>query len=529
MTNDFQPYLTYEVVKGAYGYDLCGYLIALEGWRRGLRLTFYSEDVDFPSVKTVGKHFLGRRFSLSSDEKTHYFFRSRGDLISNDAVDICKDKDWTKSVLSKSNVPVPKGREFSKDVEKEELLNYARKIGFPLVIKPTKGSLGKGVYTDIANEQQFIEVLNEFKKSHSNSGIIIEQHVYGEEYRVYVVGDEVIGATNRIPANIEGDGLNSIKELIKLKNKEKKSNPYLRSKSIDIDYEVKDQIKRKGYTLDTVLEDGEVLYLRTKSNLSAGGDPLDATDILTGEVKEIAVNAAKSIPNFKHGGLDLIVDPLDNRKATIIEMNATAEIGFHHFPMEGKYRDIAGAIVDLYFPETKNENKSTYFFDFKGILNPLRDGTVKYIEIRPTPIGQSYTKKFYVSGKVQKVNYRSWVRKQAIQRNLHGYAKNLNNGKVVVIVSSPEKKNVDNFKKILLKGSPNSIVEKVTEEKIERPIEIGFKVKKQKNKKRNKQHKIVDELNNEKKKYNNVVNSKSWKYTAPFRKIVNKLGDSKKR
>ncbi len=51
---------------------------------------------------------------------------------------------------------------------------------------------------------------------------MIEKYYTGQEYRVYVVGGKVIGAINRLPANITGDGVNTIEGLIKIKKQNKK-------------------------------------------------------------------------------------------------------------------------------------------------------------------------------------------------------------------------------------------------------------------------------------------------------------------
>src|SRR5699024_4134614 len=160
--------------------------------------------------------------------------------------------------------------------------------------------------------------------------------------------------------------------LIKLKNEERQGNPYLKSKPIKVDYEIKLALEEKGLTLDSVIGDGETLGLRKVSNLSAGGDPLDSTDELTDEVKHVAVDGLNALPAIPHAGVDVIVEPEDNKKGVILEVNATAEIAFHMFPWEGKGRDVSGAIIDYYFPETINVKKSLWYFDFHSVLEPLK-------------------------------------------------------------------------------------------------------------------------------------------------------------
>src|SRR5690625_367196 len=90
----------------------------------------------------------GRLFSLSSNERTHYFFRTRGDKVTNEAVELAADKGVTKGILDKQGVPVPKGKGFSEESTDEEIIAFSKTIDFPIVCKPTDASLGAGVVTN---------------------------------------------------------------------------------------------------------------------------------------------------------------------------------------------------------------------------------------------------------------------------------------------------------------------------------------------------------------------------------------------
>ncbi len=59
------------------------------------------------------------------------------------------------------------------------------------------------------------------------------------------------------------------------------------------------------------------------------------------------MNSLKALPSIPQGGVDVIVDPVDKRKCVVLEINATAEISFHPFPLEGNPQDVPGAIVDI--------------------------------------------------------------------------------------------------------------------------------------------------------------------------------------
>src|SRR5699024_7895017 len=352
-------------------------------------------------------------------------------------------------------------------INDKNIYDYSEKIGFPVVIKPANGTMGRGVYTNIKDREALGNAIVDFKKRYSYKEILIEKHFFGDEYRIYVVGDKVIGATNRVPANVQGDGKHSISELIELKNEERLENPYLKSKPIKVDYEIEVTLKELGLTPDSVPGEGETISMRKVSNLSAGGDPLDFTDELTDEVKQIAIDGVNALPSIPQAGIDVIVNPEDDKKGNILEVNGTAEIAFHMFPWNGKARDVSGAIVDYYFPETADAERSTWYFDYPSVLEPLRTSAAEEVMIAQAPVNtQMQARRFVVKGKVLRVGYMSFIRRQALKRNLHGYVRKVGRNTLEVIVSGPDENVLENFKKICNRGSKKSKVESLEETKI---------------------------------------------------------------
>src|SRR5699024_10087409 len=106
---------------------------------------------------------------------------------------------------------------------------------------------------------------------------------------------------NRVPPNIVGDGVHTIRQLIEEKNKIKRQNPRLISCLIEINDETLESIHLKGYVLDSVLGEGEQLFLSEISNISIGGDPISVTDTIPDSVKNLAVKALHAVPGLEHG------------------------------------------------------------------------------------------------------------------------------------------------------------------------------------------------------------------------------------
>ena len=476
MNNTYPYWLTERMLHGIRRFNIDAYLVALEGWRRGLSLTFYDHKTTETDLKLIGFDPIGKLFSLESETKKHFFYRTRGDMITNEAVDIGTDKEAAKNYLSKAGVDVPQGFSFTSETPLEKIHESLAQMEGPLVLKPTFGSLGKGVTTNIKSEEVFFSSLEYIQSTYDYTDFLAEEYITGEDVRVYVVGDEVAAATKRIPANVTGDGYSTIRQLIEEKNEKRKLNPHTSTRLIKIDDRAKEYLSRQGLEFESMLDEGQTVFLKGESNISAGGDSIDITESLDENIKKMAVEAVAAIPDLHHAGVDLIVN--ENRGA-VIEINSTGSTALHTFPLYGEPQNVAEKIVDYYFPATRGLRTSNQlFFDYRSILKQLRANQLKNIEITDAPVGEIYAKRYVISGKVQKVGYRIWAENQAVPRGLHGYTRNLKNGKVVVVVGGLEKDKVDEFKDICWQGPKRAQVESVKEFIWKKEIQIGFEIKK---------------------------------------------------
>ncbi|AXF56530.1 acylphosphatase [Salicibibacter kimchii] len=541
-SNGWLSHLANAVPKSAYGKRLSMYTIALEAWRRGIKVKFYR--LEDPENK------LRIRYSLSYQGREHKFESSRGDLLTEEAYDICDNKDLTKQYLSKAGVPVPEGKRFKEDTADEGIVDYANKLGYPLVLKPISENGGKGVVANIQKEDELKEALVHVRRELGYLDVIVEQQIFGDDFRIFVLDDKVIGAVKRKPANIVGDGVHTIQDLIEIKNNGRKKNPHHSSRLINVDKEALNLMRVAGYTLNSVPKSLDQVYLREKASISAGGESTDITCELPDQIKEMAIKAAQIIPGLEASGVDIIFDQNNNR-GFVIEVNTMPALGPHLFPVEGKARDISKALVDYYFPESSGVEKTNLYFDFDSIMESLKSRSTDKVEATLPLIGKLYAKRYVISGHVQGVGYRKWIRKQALQRHLHGYTQNKESGNVVVVVAGSNQDDVNAFKHICYQGPDYAQVENVKDKDYEKPVKIGFEIKKE-----SKENKLKKQLQEEKadkdkmkqkitklERENNIAeyklqkvqqqkeqleqmyrllkNSRSWRYTKPLRSIGN--------
>lgn len=515
------PHLEDAVPPAGQGKRISTYTVSLEGWRRGLQLRFYSIFEDGNKLKV--------RYSLSNEEKTHHFQLSMGDKVSQQAFDICDDKDLTKQYLGVKNVPIPQGSMFDESATDEEIISFGLSLGFPIVVKPTDGNAGKGVFANIQSEKEFRKAVVHVRKDLGYNEIIIEKYVSGEEFRIFVIEDKVLGAMNRRPANVTGDGVQTIRQLIHEKNRYRKVNPHLTSRLIRVDREIEHILESSGYTLNAIPREGELIFLREKSNLSTGGDAVNVTDQLTPEISQIAIEAGKAIPGLTHFGVDMIVSD-DRREGVILEVNSRPGIGGHLFPGEGDPIDFAKDIIDYYFPETKYVERSPLFYDFDSVLEPIKARTAQNVDVIKPPPGELFGKKYVITGEFNQRQFASYIFRQARLFEMHGHIEIKEDKSMELIIVGESMQEVMKFKDYCYEAAMEGTIEDIQESDWDKPIKIGFeKLLEHELTKSEVRDLLVEKENLERenerlmKKYNQIQNSRAWKVTYPIRFVIHSI------
>lgn len=447
-----------------YGNRMSMFLISLEAWRRGIDVKYYT--LDNPENKLLV------RYALTYNGRTIRFNSSLSYQLSEATYNLCQDKDQTKKRLAECGIRVPKGEKLSKDTELDDLAKLANALTYPVVMKPVSENAGQGVFSNITDEQMLFDVFAYLTEELKYDEVILEEFIPGEEHRILTVGNKVVGVVKRVPANIVGNGKDTIKKLIREKNKSKQFNPVISKKTIDIDKEVQNQLTKAGYELDDILEEGKRLYLRSKSNISTGGDPIDVMDEIDPSVIEMSKKATEAIPGLELAGIDMMIDPETNEKA-IIEVNTRPMIGLHVFPTEGKPRDVVKDIVDFYFPETKDIERSRLYFDFGKVTSSL-DGVVTKEVVLQSIIPKPYfAKRYLISIEEKRQQFRRDIRRNALIEGLSGYAKNAGQNYIEVILAHPIETKVNSFFATYYQDS-NYTFDIEEEEVWQYPVSIGF-------------------------------------------------------
>lgn len=266
-------------------------------------------------------------------------------------VELACDKEDTKYLLEQAEVEVPRGDIISKESSLEEACRY---VGFPLVIKPIDGNHGRGITVDIQNYDEALVAFNAAKEV--SRRVIVEKFVTGEDYRLLVINNVLVAAAKRTPAHVIGDGRSTVEELVNKVNEDPRRGYGHENvlTMITINDLTKTIIKDAGYTVDSVLPEGERLILKDTANLSTGGTAEDVTDIVHPANVSMAERISKII-DLDICGIDIMTDdiskPLSETGGAVLEVNAGPGFRMHLAPTTGLPRNVAAPVVDKLFPQ----------------------------------------------------------------------------------------------------------------------------------------------------------------------------------
>ena len=266
------------------------------------------------------------------------------------AVDIACNKEQTKQMLDAASIPVAKG---GICVDEEDLALTIKKIGYPIVLKPLDGNHGKGVSINVNTIEEALEGMI-FAQKYSRK-VIVEKFVTGFDFRVLVIDNKIVAAAQRVPANVIGDGKQTIQELIDETNRDPRRG-YGHEKvltEITVDRDTMDLLEKKNYTLETVAPAKEVVYLKSTANLSTGGTSIDVTDMMHPENIFLAERISRVI-GLDVCGIDImaknLTQSLKENGGVILEVNAAPGFRMHLAPSEGLPRNVAAPVIDMLYP-----------------------------------------------------------------------------------------------------------------------------------------------------------------------------------
>lgn len=268
------------------------------------------------------------------------------------AVDIASDKKLTNRLLDSAGLPVPRSEVVE---EEDEAVAAARRIGYPVVVKPLDGNHGRGVALDLRDEAAVRAAFPEALRQSRSRDVVVESYITGADYRCLVIGGRLAAVAERVPASVVGDGVRTVRELVDETNADPRRGIGHEKvlTRIRLDANAEAVLAGQGLSPDDVPEAGRRVKLALTGNMSTGGTSIDRTMEAHPDNVEIAETAARVV-GLDVAGIDFICPditvPVRETGGGIVEVNAAPGFRMHTHPTEGEPQYVAKPVIDLLFP-----------------------------------------------------------------------------------------------------------------------------------------------------------------------------------
>lgn len=257
-------------------------------------------------------------------------------------------KSITARRLAAVGIEVAHGRVFDDKTQRAEAWALAQQFRRS-VVKPSIGSKGRGVTVGISTREGF-DAAWDLAFGLTRGEVLVEEHFEGTEARFLLVDGRCVAVSMRRPPRVTGDGEHTIQELIQRSNAARRRSPHLYNRLIALDSGRVQRMRMAGVRLSTVLPPGQTYTIDDKGGFSTGADSVDITDEVHPSFLDIASRAVTTFVGLDVAGVDILAHDLEQEAVAgnyiVVEINSQPGIGAHHFPVDGKARNVAGAIID---------------------------------------------------------------------------------------------------------------------------------------------------------------------------------------
>ncbi|MGF1548975.1 MAG: N-acetylglutaminylglutamine synthetase [Sphingomonadaceae bacterium] len=278
----------------------------------------------------------GGLFELASGGRAVKCRESLSELTSAVALSICDDKAMTRRLVEKAGIKVP---EEAGGEDQEAVKKLLDRHG-ALVVKPARGEQGRGVAVDLDDMEGIEKAIAEARRY--SGEVLVESFHAGQDLRLIVIGHRLVAAAIRRPAEVVGNGRDTVKKLISRQSRRRAAATGGESR-IPLDAETERCVARAGYRMDEVPEEGAAFAVRKTANLHTGGTMRDVTERLHPRLVDAAIIISRVI-DIPVVGVDFIISDPSEPDYVFIEANERPGLANH------EPQPTAQAFIDLLFP-----------------------------------------------------------------------------------------------------------------------------------------------------------------------------------
>jgi cyanophycin synthetase len=306
----------------------------------GVKLFTYKISKDLPYGITVAKY---------ANETLIYQDVPRPKGWNSPSLEWMDDKNILKKKLIKAGLPTAKGGIVFTE---QRALSLFSQLASPVIIKPHLGTRGRHTTLSLVTQE---DVLRAFAIGKEIAvGLVLEEELQGDLYRVTLVGGEPVAVARRDFPHVIGDGVSTIADLITITNSDKRRDGFSFYPILDND-RMAHQLNLQKLTKSSIPENGRLVVLNDKVSRLHGTTTVDVTETVHPDCMELFRKIGAFLGDAVVG-VDFIIgditrSPIDQNRYGVVECNAMPYIDLHHYPFEGKPRPVAQELWKLCFPK----------------------------------------------------------------------------------------------------------------------------------------------------------------------------------
>lgn len=266
-------------------------------------------------------------FQIGWGRRSVRFHSSRLFTDSASGVETAQHKFWAAQWLRRIGLPAPEQAMVS---SAEQASAQAEAWAYKLVVKPADKDRGEGITVLPATPQAVAQAYADAYATGSRQ-IMVERWVPGVCHRILVVKGHVVYVVKRLPIAVEGNGHDSIAQLIQAANQaQQKRPPWKRKTMLPCDETTDAVLAHYQLNRHSVLAKGNWAPLRHIESTQWGGIDLELTPRIHPDNADIAIRAAQEF-GLDCAGVDMIstdlTRPWHENGAVINEVNSAPTLG----------------------------------------------------------------------------------------------------------------------------------------------------------------------------------------------------------
>lgn len=271
----------------------------------------------------------------------------------------CRSKAQARAVFAAGNIPHAQGLIF---LNPFSAIKFAKKFGFPLVIKPNVSGFSRGSFFPIKNYKELLQAILLAKLWWPYT--VIEEYLHGENYRVVVANGKIMSVLQRYAPFVKGDGRSTIAQLIDIENAiREKMKLYPCNSPLQKGRQTQTFLAKSAYSLSTVPALDKQVLLFYRISLAPGGvvEVIEKSTIPAVN-KTLFADVLKCF-DANILGIDVILEKgittdYRQQKCIFLEVNSRPYLKMHAFPRYGQAEDLSAYFEQL--DQLNIEQSDTY-------------------------------------------------------------------------------------------------------------------------------------------------------------------------